>query len=223
MNVCKECGNQFEGNYCPNCGTKYEPITQQMHSNQIGMFIICNNCNSTNVHMQAKKSKNNVLLGCVLALGGLGLMFLGLIGAIIGVVLGLIIGVIVSALMPTQYETVAVCQNCGNSFKPVVPAAVQHPQCSTPNDSNLILTRDDAVKGTIVTIRVTIDNQNPFIMNDRMSLFFNVEEGYHQISYEQVTGIGKKKNKGMFSVFVKDKVNITFSFTRNGILYNCQM
>ena len=222
MNTCNKCGNQFEGNFCPNCGVKYEPIPQQQYlSNQPNNSIVCNKCNSNNVQMQAKKSKNTILLGCVLALGGFGLMFLGPIGAIIGVIIGLIIGAIISALiMPTQYETVAVCQNCGNSFKPVVPTVVQHPQSSTPNDSNLTITRDDAVKGTIVTIRVTINNQNPFIMNDRMTLNFKVEEGYHQISYEQATGIGKKKNKGHFTVLVKDKSDVTFSFTRKGIVYS---
>ena len=88
--------------------------------NQPNNSNICNKCNSNNVQMQAKKRKNTVLLGCVLALGGFGLMFLGPIGAIIGVIIGLVIGAIISALMPTQYETVAVCQNCGNSFKPIV-------------------------------------------------------------------------------------------------------
>lgn len=222
MKICSKCGNQFEGNFCPNCGNKYESIPQRKSSsNQPNNFIVCNKCNSDNVQMQAKKSKNTVLLGCVLALGGFGLMFLGPIGAIIGALIGLIIGAIISALMPTQYETVAVCQNCGNSFKPIVPTVVQHPQSSTPNDSNLTITRDDAVKGTIVTIRVAIDNQTPFIMNDRMTLSFKVEEGYHQISYEQATGIGKKKNKGQFTILVKEKSTVTFSFTRKGIVYSC--
>ncbi len=219
MNTCSKCGNQFEGNFCSNCGTKYEPITQPQ--NQSNNYVVCNKCNSNNVQMQAKKKKNTILLGCVLGLGGFGLMFLGPIGLIIGALLGLIIGAIVSALMQTQYETVAVCQNCGNSFKPVVPTVVQHPQASTPNDSNLTITRDDAVKGTIVTIRVTIDNQSPFIMQDRATLNFKLEEGYHQISYEQANGIGKKKNKGQFNILVKDKANVKFSFTRKGLLYSC--
>ncbi len=222
MNTCNKCGNQFEGIFCPNCGTKNEPVNKAHNQmNQHDNSIVCNKCNSNNVQMQAKKTKNTVLLGCVLTLGGFGLMFLGPIGAIIGVVIGLIIGAIISTLMPTQYETIAICQNCGNSFKPVVPTVIQHPQSSTSNDSNLTITRDDAVKGTIVTIRVTIDNHPPFVINDRMTLNFKVEEGYHQISYEQATGIGKKNNKGQFTVLVKDKSNITFSFTRKGILYSC--
>ncbi len=222
MNICNKCGNQFDGNFCPNCGTKYEPLVQsQNQSYRPNNSIVCNKCNSINVLIQAKKSKNTMLLGCVLLLGGVGLMLLGPIGAIIGVIIGFIIGAIISSLMPALYETVAVCQTCGNSFKPVMSTVVRHPQASEPNDSNLTITRDDAVKGTIVIIRVTIDNQNPFVMNDRMTLNFKVEEGYHQISYEQTTGIGKKKNKGQFNILVNDKSNITFSFTRKGLFYSC--
>lgn len=217
MNSCNNCGNQFEGKFCPNCGTKAEPVKTKKELNNL---IVCNKCNSNNVQMQAKKSKNNILLGCVMLLAGLGLMFLGLLGAIIGFIIGLIIGALLSALMPTQYETVAICQNCGNSFAPIVPTVVQHPLSANPYDSNLVITRDDAVKGTVVTIRVTIDNHAPFIMTDRMILNFKVEKGSHQISYEQATGIGKKKNKGQFTILVQDKSNITFSFTRKGLVYS---
>lgn len=78
--------------------------------------MTCPKCNSENVKVESKVKKNPILLGCVLALGGIGLMFLGFVGAAIGSLLGLIIGAITKGLMKTKYETVGVCQNCGNSW-----------------------------------------------------------------------------------------------------------
>ena len=76
----------------------------------------CPKCNSDRVQVQPKAKKNPILLGCTLALGGIGLMVLGFIGLAVGAILGLIIGAIVKGLMKTKYETVAVCQDCGQSW-----------------------------------------------------------------------------------------------------------
>lgn len=75
----------------------------------------CQRCNSENViATPVKKSrKGGMFAGFLLFFTGVGLMFLGILGAIIGLVLGAIIGGIVAALVPTAHETVWVCQNCG--------------------------------------------------------------------------------------------------------------
>ena len=80
----------------------------------------CEKCNSENtVVTVVKKSNKGALFGGVmLLLTGLGLMFLGIIGALLGLVAGAIIGGIVAALMPTQHESVWVCQDCGHITKP---------------------------------------------------------------------------------------------------------
>ncbi len=76
----------------------------------------CPKCNSENVKLESKVKKNPMLIGCLLSLGGIGMMFFGIIGALIGALIGLIIGAIVKGLMKTQYETVGICQDCGNSW-----------------------------------------------------------------------------------------------------------
>lgn len=73
----------------------------------------CEKCGSTNVIVQAKEAKNSIVWGFMMFFGGIGLMFLGPIGAIVGIVLGLIVGFPIKAFMPKMYETVVVCQDCG--------------------------------------------------------------------------------------------------------------
>lgn len=77
--------------------------------------MTCKYCGSANVSAQAKEAKNPIVVGCTLLLGGLGLMFLGLLGAIIGIIIGLLIGVIVKATMPKMYDTVLICRDCGRT------------------------------------------------------------------------------------------------------------
>ena len=76
----------------------------------------CVKCSSENVQVQVVKKKNNVTGAIVLMLLGIGLMFLGIIGAVIGAILGLVIGGIVNSIMGEIQETVAVCQDCGHTF-----------------------------------------------------------------------------------------------------------
>ena len=78
----------------------------------------CEKCNSENVQAQVVVKKNTITTGIVLLLGGLGLMFLGIIGGLIGVIIGFPIGAIVKGLMGDLKETVFICQDCGNTFKP---------------------------------------------------------------------------------------------------------
>ena len=205
MNKCNKCGCEYEGNFCSNCGAKKEDKKE--------LLIFCPKCNSSNIQMQVKRKKGLIILGCVLLFGGIGLMFLG-IGAILGAIVGLIIGAIINAFMPDQYETIAVCQICGNAFTPVYPAVANHPNASNSTDSNLVIVRNDDVKGTIVSIKIQIDKLPPFIINNNDVFNFNVEKGFHQISYEQANGIGKNRNKGQFSLEINEKKNVVFSFTR---------
>ena len=76
----------------------------------------CSKCNSENVQAQVVTKKNTIVTGVVLLLGGLGLMFLGIIGGILGAIIGLIIGSIIKGIMGDIRETVFVCQECGNTF-----------------------------------------------------------------------------------------------------------
>ena len=76
----------------------------------------CSKCNSENVQAQVVTKKNTIVIGVVLLLGGLGLMFLGIIGGLIGAVLGWVVGVIIKSFMGDLRETVFVCQDCGNTF-----------------------------------------------------------------------------------------------------------
>lgn len=75
----------------------------------------CNKCGSENVTVQAVKAKSPFIMGFTLLFGGLGLMIAGLVGAIIGVPVGVLIGAIVKALVPTRYDSLVSCQNCGYS------------------------------------------------------------------------------------------------------------
>ena len=76
----------------------------------------CTKCSSENVQAQVVVKKNPIVTAMLLLFGGLGLMFLGIIGGIIGVILGAIIGGIVKGIMGDMQETVFICLECGHSF-----------------------------------------------------------------------------------------------------------
>lgn len=78
----------------------------------------CMKCNSENVQAQVITKKNPIKTAVVLLLSGLGLMFLGIVGGILGAILGLIIGSIIKGIIGDIQETVFICQDCGNTFKP---------------------------------------------------------------------------------------------------------
>lgn len=78
----------------------------------------CSKCGLENVQAQVMTKKNTIVTGMVLLFGGLGLIFLGIIGAIIGCLLGLLVGKIVKSFMEDKRETIFVCQECGNTFSP---------------------------------------------------------------------------------------------------------
>lgn len=76
--------------------------------------MTCPKCNSENVKVETKKSKNTIIPALILLLGGGGLAAWGTVGCIIGALIGLVIGAITKAAMQNKYEAVVVCQECGN-------------------------------------------------------------------------------------------------------------
>lgn len=185
----------------------------------------CPKCNSENVQFQAKEVKPQFTTPLCLMFGGIGLIFLSIIGAIIGVVLGLIVGAILSSALPSGQQSIMVCQECGYVMQPkdqpITPpnqTVSSNPLFCNPEESNLDVIRDDVDKGTIVVIQVKVDEYAPFNIFDNTTTTLKVPDGVHTISYEQINGIGKKKNKGQLSIVVNEKKNITFSFTRQGVI-----
>ena len=73
-------------------------------------------------------------------------------------------------------------------------------------------------QGTIIVIRVKIDDLPHFDIGDNSTKSLKVTEGVHTVSYEQLNGIGRKNNRGQVSVTVADKKSITFSSSRQGLL-----
>lgn len=180
----------------------------------------CPKCNSENTQIQAKEVKPKIFLGCCLAGGGLGLMILGIIGLVIGVLLGLLVGAILKSVLPTGYESLLVCQSCGCVTKMVnVQNIKSHPLFCPPDECNLIVIRDDEVKGTIVNLRVWIDNE-PFDLTNGARAYLKLEEGFHHLKYEQTNGLDKKNRNGEFPVNTANETQIVFAFTRKGITVN---
>lgn len=77
---CQKCGNEFEGNFCPNCGTKNEKI--QVKCSKCGTVYtgnFCpNGCNSPNYQKPKKKKGLKILLiivAAILAVAVLGNLF----------------------------------------------------------------------------------------------------------------------------------------------------
>ena len=106
MSYCTRCGAPMPdgSQFCQSCGARADGS------------IRCSKCGSDRVHISAKEKKNQMVLACTMALGGLGLMIFGIIGGILGAIIGLIVGAIVKLCMRVEYETVCVCQDCGNTF-----------------------------------------------------------------------------------------------------------
>lgn len=77
----------------------------------------CPKCGSENVQFEAKKNTPKVFWACVLALGGIGMMVFGIFGFLIGGILGAIVGLILHVALPTTYESIMICKNCGHCCK----------------------------------------------------------------------------------------------------------
>lgn len=181
----------------------------------------CPKCNSENVQIQAKEVKPNFIVPICLITGGLGLMIFGILGAIIGLVVGVLIGLILLAVLPAGHKAIMICQNCGYVSQPIsqVPLTTQQrPLFCAPDESNFEVVRNDIDKGTIVVIRIKIDDNAPFDIGDNSTAILKLTEGEHIVSYEQINGIGRKKNKGQMNVIIGEKKTITISFSRHGLI-----
>lgn len=181
----------------------------------------CPKCNSGNVNIQAKEVKPKLILPMCLVFGGFGTMLLGIFGTIIGVILGLIIGAVLQSVFPSGQQSVMVCQQCGYVSKPIAQknlSTTQHSLFCSESESNLDIVRNDIDKGTIIVIRIRIDNYAPFDIGDNSTINVKLPNGNHNIYYEQLNGIGKKRNKGQVNIIVGEKQTITISFTRQRLI-----
>lgn len=181
----------------------------------------CPRCNSENVQMQSKISKAKLTLPICLVCGGLGLIFLSVIGLIVGVLVGLLISVIIKSLLPTGYVSVMVCQDCGYVAKPSsqrIAKSDGHPLFSTAENSNLVIVRDNSQVGSAVQLDVLIDGYAPFSIGNDMIVNLLLPDGQHHISYRQASGLGKQNRSGTKDITVSDeKQTVHFVFTAKGI------
>lgn len=183
----------------------------------------CSRCGSENMQMQAKNAKNYITIGVVLALVGFGLMFLGIIGAILGIAIGIPVGVILKMIIPTPRETIGVCQTCGYTTTPINQDIVDitgHPLSAVDGNENFVITREASSFGALVNLKIIVDNFAPITLTNGMTVYLKVaEKEKHTIFFEQINGLGKKKRKGIFDIYIEEhsKRYITFVFTQNGI------
>lgn len=179
----------------------------------------CPKCNSENINIQVREHKLRLALPMCLIGAGIGMFFFG-IGAIIGAPIGLIIGLIIQSVSPSGNETIMVCQNCGYVSQPLTQTNIStkgHLLFCPSEDSNLDIIRNDVDKGTIVIIRVKIDGYEPIDIQDNSVMTLKLPVGEHIVSYEQLNGIGRKKNNGRFNIVINEKKAINISFTRQGL------
>ena len=177
----------------------------------------CPKCNSENVQIQAKEVKPNFILPLCLIFGGIGLVIFSIFGAIIGAGLGAVIGLILLAALPAGQQTIMICQNCGYVSQPMnktQSTTQQHPLFCPQEESNLVVERNDIDKGTVIVVRIKIDDNEPFDIGDNLTVYLKLAEGEHIVCYEQTNG----KNKGQMNVVIGEKKTITFSYTRQGLI-----
>ncbi|MBQ6906228.1 MAG: hypothetical protein IJN75_04330 [Clostridia bacterium] len=183
----------------------------------------CPKCNSENIKLQAEEVKPKLTGPLCLLFSGIATIVLGFVGTIIGAIIGLIIGLILSSLLPSGRQSIVVCQNCGYVSQPINNQNLGtkiHPLFCSQSESNLTIVRNDIVKGTIIVIRICVDGGLPFDISDNSTTYLKLADGSHVLTYEQINGFGKKKNKGQLNIDI-DRVNeITISFSQQGLIVN---
>ena len=182
----------------------------------------CPQCGAENILMQSHPGKSFPMVGFVLAFGGLGMMFFGILGAIVGILPGLLVGAIVKACVPPQYETVGICQSCGFTAPPADLQAVQKSVAPNVQDNtpcNLSIARRSSATGSLINLCVKIDDRPPLILSDGGFRSVELEEGEHLIIYEQQNGFGKANRRGSIMISVEPEVSysLSFMFTPNGL------
>ena len=184
--------------------------------------MTCPRCNSENVQMQTRPGKGLPIIGFVLAFGGFGLMIFSIFGLVIGALLGLIVGAILKAVLPKHNETVAVCQNCGFTSKPIPQGTTvqgKHPLFATESESNLSITRKNSFVLSDYFLVITIDNQKPFNIPDGLTVNLKLDDGPHKISYTQGGKRVKDNFRGCLDIVSENNVkhSLNLTFTQNGI------
>lgn len=182
--------------------------------------MTCPKCNSINVQIQARNGKKPITIGCVLLLGGIGLMFLGIIGLAIGLVVGLVIGAIFKALMPTPVETIAVCQNCGHSVNPSDTNFTQVVSMPLENGhTELLVIRESNSCGSAIPLAIRLNSSEPFQLLNGEFIVLTAKAGNNVLHYEQHSGLGKKNRKGSINVVIDEgtRCKIKVMFTPRGI------
>ena len=182
----------------------------------------CPRCNSENIQMQTREGKGLSFVLFALIFGGIGLMFLSVVGLVLGALLGCVIGAIVKAALPKHNETVAVCQGCGYTSEPIpqgLPSQGGHPLFSTYADCNLSITRENSFTGSAIFLVIRIDNHKPFNISNGMTVNLKLENGPHKISYEQGGGLGKKNRQGCVDLIAGNgiKQHMILTFTQTGL------
>ena len=182
----------------------------------------CPRCNSESIQMQSRPGKGLSLVWFALGFGGLGLMFLSVIGLLLGALLGCIVGAIAKAALPKNNETVAVCQSCGYTSEPIpqgLPSQNGHPLFSTDSECNLSITRENSFTGSAIFLVVRIDNHKPFNISNGMTINLKLENGPHKIAYEQGGGLGKKDRRGCLDLITEEgiKQHMSLTFTKTGL------
>ena len=178
----------------------------------------CPKCNSENVQIQSKEYKPKITLPCCLTVGGLGLVFLGVLGLIIGVLLGLLISAILYAIIPTGYQAVMVCQQCGFvGTSETIAHNPTNPLYCTMEESNVAIVRKSNSIGSVCKMEIQVDNFPPFNLLDGDVKYLKVENGVHRVSYRQINGMGKKQRNGSLNIKVDNRHVIRFMMLPRGI------
>lgn len=245
---CTQCGTKLNDNdnFCVNCGAQCKqasptiaqsaPIAANVPPAPRRLDAMkCARCNSTNIRMQSRvKDGNGIVLGCVMFGGGLGLFLGGIIGVFTGLIFlgiisaafcaipSLIIGLIIKAAMPTPTETIAVCQSCGYTSKPIPQIIANkngHPLFSTESECNLAITRGKSSTGSVIPLHITIDDSPCFAISNDMSVNLKLTPGDHKIFYEQKSGLGKSDRSGFLDVNIErgNKYYLHLLFTHAGL------
>lgn len=178
----------------------------------------CPKCNSENVQVQSKEYKPKFTVPILLTFGGFGLM-LGPLGLIIGVIVGGIVAAIVKSMLPQTYQPVVVCQQCGFvGTETAMLHNIPNPLFSSAENSNLWVVRKANMTGAVCAIKVTIDNECPFELNNGDVKYLKLEHGTHKISYGQTNGLGKKERSGSVDITVDESVKLVeFEFIPHGV------
>lgn len=173
----------------------------------------CPKCNSshTTIEIEAKPFP----FAPVLLIVGVVIGFpLFVVGAFPLGCIGYFVGRLLESKLPPCKNEILVCLDCDYTSKPMNHIENQkgHPLFCSAEESNLVISRNDVEKGTIIAVRITIDEYEPFDIWDNSTTFLRLPNGKHTVSYEQMNGPGKGKNKGQIDVTIRAQREINIAY-----------